>query len=260
MAMGSMIDRAWRLCGTGILFAVFGIGGLTLAVFVIPLVSVFSRDEETRTRRVRSLICRSFRGFLWLMHALGVADFIVDPEGKEKLLRSGGMIVVANHPTLIDVVQLLAQIEQGNCIVKRAIWNNLFLGGVVRAANYISNRDSEELLSKCAAVLRRGETLVIFPEATRTTPGRAMKLRRGAARIALMAGVPVQLVHLRCNPSTLSKAEHWYEIPPQRPCFKMTVGDTLDVGRFLVEGEHRSLASRRLTRVLCRTLMSNESD
>ena len=256
MAMGSMIDRAWRLCGTGFSFAVFGIGGLILAVFMFPLVSAFSKDEETRTRRVRSLVCRSFRGFLWLTHALGVADFIVDPEGNEKLSRSGGMIVIANHPTLIDVVQLLAQIEHGNCIVKRAMWNNLFLGGVVRAANYISNSDSEELLSKCTDVLGRGETLVIFPEATRTVPGHAMKLRRGAAHIALTAGVPVQLVHLRCSPSTLSKAEHWYEVPPQRPCFRMRVGDTLDVGEFLVRGEHRSLAARRLTRVLRHSLLS----
>jgi len=85
-------------------------------------------------------------------------------------------------------------------------------------------------------------------------------LHRGAAHIALAAGVPVQLVHLTCNPSTLSKAEHWYEIPPKRPCFQLRVGDTLDVGEFLVRGEHRSLASRRLTRVLCRTLMSSESD
>ena len=166
------------------------------------------------------------------------------------------MIVVANHPTLIDVVQLLAQIEHGNCIVKRALWENPFLGGVVRATNYISNSDSEELLAKCADVLRRGETLVVFPEATRTIRGQAMRLRRGAARVALVAGVPVQFVHMTCNPSTLSKAEHWYEIPPRRPCFRMRVGARLDPSAFLADGEPRSLASRRLTRVMERTLLN----
>ncbi len=258
MAMGSMIDYLRRLFGTAISFTVYGIGGLILSVIVFPLIAVFSKDQETRTRRVRSLLSRSYANFIWLMQALGVATFEVDPRCREKLSRRGGLIVVANHPTLIDVIQILAQIEHGNCIVKTAMWNNPFLGGVVRCANYIPNNDSEELLLQCADVLRRGETLLIFPEATRTVPGEEMKLHRGAAHVALMSGVPVQLLHLSCEPPTLSKAGHWYQIPPRRPYFRMTVGDTLHVGDFLVEGESRSLASRRLTRVLHRKLLKTE--
>jgi len=255
-----MIDYLLRLICTAISFTIYGIGGIILSIVVIPLIALFSKDKETRVRRVRSVLLRSYRNFIWLMHTLGVARFEVDPQCSEKLSRPGGLIVVANHPTLIDVIQILAEIEHGNCIVKKAMWNNLFLGGVVRAANYIPNPDSEELLSRCADVLRQGETLVIFPEATRTVPGQAMKLHRGAAHVALLSGVPVQPVHLTCEPPTLSKAEHWYQIPPRRPCFKMTVGDTLRIGDFLVEGESRSLASRRLTRVLHRILLETEPD
>jgi len=258
--MGSMIDYLLRLIGTAISFMVYGIGGIILAIVVFPLIAVFSKDKETRLRRVRSILSRSYRNFLWLMHTVGVARFEVDPQCGEKLSRPGGLIVVANHPTLIDVIQILAEIEHGNCIVKKALWNNPFLGGVVRAANYIPNADSEELLLRCAEVLRRGEKLVIFPEATRTVPGQPMKLHRGAAHVALMSGVPIQPVHLSCDPPTLSKAEHWYHIPPRRPYFKMTVGDTLRTGDFLVEGESRSLASRRLTRVLQRILLQTEPD
>ena len=195
------------------------------------------------------------------MHALGVADFIVDPNARERLSmgnetrdEEAGLIVVANHPTLIDVVQLLAQIEHGNCIVKHAIWANPFLGGVMRAANYISNDNSEELLSSCVEALERGETLVIFPEATRTVSGQDMKFRRGAAQVALASGVPVQFVHFSCNPSTLTKAERWYNIPSKRPCFRMRVGDRLDPGEFQIHGERRSVASRRLTRAMHGTL------
>jgi 1-acyl-sn-glycerol-3-phosphate acyltransferase len=247
MAVGALINRAWRLFGTGLSFTVFGVGGLLLAVLVFPAISVFSRDEETRTRRARRMVNRSYRSFLWMMHGLGVFDFDVDPEWREKFKADGGLIVVANHPTLIDVVQLLAEVEQGNCIVKRALWNNPFLGGVVRATNYISNDDSEELLARCVEVLKNGETLVIFPEATRTVPGEPMRLRRGAARVALAAKVPMQMVHINCEPSTLTKAEHWYQIPARRPCLRMRVGDRLDIGAFARTGEEPSMASRRLT-------------
>ena len=250
MAVGALINRAWRLFGTGLSFTVFGVGGLFLAVLVFPAISVFSRDEKTRTLRARWMVNRSYRSFLWMMHGLGVFDFDVDPNCRERFKADGGLIVVANHPTLIDVVQLLAEVEQGNCIVKRALWNNPFLGGVVRATNYISNDDSEELLARCVEVLKNGETLVIFPEATRTVPGEAMRLRRGAARVALSAKVPMQMVHISCEPATLTKAEHWYQIPVRRPCLRMRVGDRLDIGAFERTGEEPSMASRRLTELM----------
>jgi len=253
-----MIDYLRRLFGTAIGFTVFGIGGLLQTIVLFPLIALFSRDEETRTRRVRALISRSFRAFVWLIETLGVMELEMDPQARQKL-SGGGTVVVANHPTLIDVVVLLAQIEHGNCIVKRAAWNNLFLAGVVRAANYISNDDAEELLASCTQALDRGETLVIFPEATRTVPGQTMKVYRGAARVALAARAPVQFVHLDCTPPTLSKSEHWYEIPSRRFCFRLAVGDTLDATEFLLAGEHQSLAARRLTQVMRRTLMNAES-
>lgn len=256
--MAAVINRAWRFFGTGLSFAVFGVGGLILAVFVFPMISLTARDTETRTRRARSLVSRSFRLFLWMMHGLGVFDFDVDPACKDAFNAQNGLIIVANHPTLIDVVQLLAEVAHGNCIVKEALFKNPFLGGVVRATNYISNDESEELITHCVEVLKKGETLVIFPEATRTVPGQPMRLRRGAARVALAAGVPMQMVHIRCNPSTLTKAERWYEIPVRRPCLQMSVGDRLDIGVFARDGEEPSMASRRLTQLMHNKFMSFE--
>jgi len=256
--MATIINYGWRLFGTGLSFAVFGIGGLVLVVFVFPAISLFSANDEIRARRARATVSRSFRGFLWMMHGLRIFDFDVDPRCKEAFSADSGLIIAANHPTLIDVVQLLAKVKYGNCIVKRSLWQNFFLGGVMRATSYIPNDDSEDLIAMCVDVLKSGETLLIFPEATRTVPGQDMQLRRGAARVALAAGVPIQLVHIRCDPSTLTKAEHWYEIPPRRPCLQMSVGDRLDIGTFAREGEEPSMASRRLTELMYRRFTSKE--
>lgn len=258
--MAAIINYGWRVFGTGLSFAVFGLGGLILVVLVFPAISLFSRTEESRARRARAMVSRSFRGFLWMLHGIGIFDFDVDPRCEEAFSAESGLIIAANHPTLIDVVQLLARIEYGNCIVKRALWQNFFLGGVMRATNYIPNDGSEDLIAMCVKVLKSGETLVIFPEATRTVAGRDMQLRRGAARIALAASVPIQLVHIRCDPPTLTKAEHWYEIPPRRPCLQMRVGDRLDIGAFARKGEEPSMASRRLTDLMYRMFMSKESN
>jgi 1-acyl-sn-glycerol-3-phosphate acyltransferase len=259
MAVGALINRGWRLIGTGVSFTVFGIGGLILVVFIFPAIWLFSRDEETRARRSRAMVSLSFRRFLWMMHGLGVFDFDVDPACRAACRGDNGLIVVANHPTLIDVVQLLAEIPHGNCIVKKALWGNFFLGGVMRATSYISNDNSDELVPACVEVLERGETLVIFPEATRTVPGQPMRLRRGAARVALAAVVPIQMVHIGCSPSTLTKAEHWFEIPKRRPCLRMRVGDRLDIGAFARDGEEPSMASRRLTELMLSKFENNDN-
>jgi len=248
--MGALINRAWRFVGTAISFAVFGIGGLVLALIVFPAISLVSPDKDTRARRARAVVSHSFRSFLWMMHGLGVFDFDVDPGCREACRGDGGLIVVANHPTLIDVVQLLAEIPHGNCIVKKALWGNFFLGLVVRATGYIPNDDSEQLVPACVEVLQRGETLVIFPEATRTVPGKPMHLHRGAARIALAANVPLQMIHISCSPSTLTKAGHWFEIPKRRPCLRTRVGDRLHIGAFATDGEEPSIAARRLTELM----------
>jgi 1-acyl-sn-glycerol-3-phosphate acyltransferase len=136
----------------------------------------------------------------------------------------------------------------------------MVLGGVVRATNYIANDDPEALVLNCVEVLQKGETLVIFPEATRTVPGQPMSLRRGAARVALAAKVPMQMVHISCEPPTLTKAEHWYQIPQRRPCLRMRVGDRLDIETFARIGEEPSMASRRLTELMLSKFKNSDNN
>lgn len=243
-----MLDRTLRFFGTALSFAVFGVGGLLLTLFVFPVILLMPGSDRLRQYRARKLLSGCFRLFIRMMHALGVLD--LDLGDLSVLNTERGTVIVANHPTLIDVVLLLAYIEQGNCVVKRNLWRNPFLGGVVRAARYIPNVDSNIMLAECERVLRAGETLVVFPEGTRTRPEQPVRMRRGAAAIALRANAPLRLVHIRCRPSTLTKAEPWYRIPPRRPCFSLRVGERLEASDFLSDGIPPSVATRRLTAVL----------
>jgi 1-acyl-sn-glycerol-3-phosphate acyltransferase len=244
------LDRSWRLVATAVLFTVFGVGGVVAGVTVFPIIALLSREDEARTRRARGLVRRSFRSFLWLMKASRVARFDIEPGAAAKLAAERGTIIVANHPTLLDVVMLLALAEQANCVVKAALWRNPFLRWGVRAAGYIPNDDLEALMDSCDRVLREGQTLIIFPEATRTIPSKPIELQRGAASIALRADASLRVVHLKCEPPTLSKSENWYQIPAHQPCFSMRVGVTLHPRDYLRTGKHLAVATRRLTKAL----------
>jgi 1-acyl-sn-glycerol-3-phosphate acyltransferase len=239
------LERLWRQCGTAISFALFGIGGLFLTVFVFPAINLLFRDRERRARAAQRTVHLTWRLFVWIMVTLRVIDFEADGE---HLLRSDtGTLVIANHPSLIDVVLIMSLMTRTQCVVKPGVWNNPFMRGVIKAANYIPNLgDPERTLSDCVAALKAGNNLVIFPEGSRTVPGREMRLERGFANIAVRAGAPVRLVTVSCTPPTLRKGERWYQSPLRRPCFRVRVCDRMETGA-LYRSDTPSRDARRLT-------------
>ena len=110
-----------------------------------------------------------------MMRFLQVLKLEVDPQLKKRLATES-LFICASHPTLIDVVILHSLIENANCIVKAALRESFALSSPVRAANYIANDSGSELIEACAASLARGDTLVVFPEGTRSVPGKEPKL------------------------------------------------------------------------------------
>ncbi len=65
------------------------------------------------------------------------------------------------HPTLIDYVLLASVMPETDCLVKSALLKNPFLGGVVRAADYLINSEAETLLPRCQQRLAQGDALLI---------------------------------------------------------------------------------------------------
>ena len=114
--------RYWRIFATGLCFALFGIGGLLLSAFVFPLLLPVRRTDA-RIRAARTLIRFAFRAFIGAMRLFGVLRY--ETVGREKLDRAS-LLILANHPTLIDTVFLMAFVKDADCIVKTGLWANPF--------------------------------------------------------------------------------------------------------------------------------------
>ncbi len=238
-----------RLVGTALSFAFFGLGGVAIGLVFYPLIQLRYRGNSERRRAARLLIHRVFGLHFTFMRAIGVMEFHV--RGAELLRASRGELIVANHPTLVDVVFLISQMPDADCIVKDALWNNPFTRGPVRAADYILNDGSPAVIERCAERLRSGASLVIFPEGTRTVRGALLNpLQRGAANIAARSGAPCRPVIIRCEPLTLTKHEKWYRIPPRRFCMSMEVRDALPVASIVAESAGPAIAARRINEAL----------
>jgi 1-acyl-sn-glycerol-3-phosphate acyltransferase len=242
------IGKTWRALATGFSFAVFFGGGALAALTLFPLLGLLTPDPEKRHRRTRQVIRRLFQCYLGMLKLLRVLE--IDVSGTDALKRIEGHVVVANHPTLLDVVLLMALIPQVQCIVKHQLWNNRYLGGVVRHAGYIRNDlEPDALLSACQSAMREGANLIIFPQGTRSLPGEPFHFHRGVANIALLSGADIQTVAIRCTPLYLTKSDKWWRVPSRRPHFSVTVGDILSI-RKISEGLSRPLAARAVVKRL----------
>ncbi len=242
------LDWGWRLFVTGIAFTLFGLGGLTMTVLYFPILSLIIQDKDRRAALVQATIHQCFRFYLAIIETIGVCD--INVQNREYLKGVRGTLIIANHPSLLDTVILMGQMKRAQCIVKHELWNNFFLGGVMRAANYIRNdEDPTKLIEDCVRVLKKGENLIIFPEGTRTPPGKTLgKLQRGVANVLLNSEAPVLPVIIHCNHTTLAKGEPWYRIPPTRLAFNIRFSKPRITERSDGQSEvQHSLQTRRMT-------------
>jgi 1-acyl-sn-glycerol-3-phosphate acyltransferase len=154
-------------------------------------------------------------------------------------------MIVANHPSLIDVVFLIGLVPHANCVVKQSLWDNPFTRTPLRRTEYISNDGNMDMLDAAADALKQGQSLIIFPEGTRTQPGQAPAFHRGGAAIAVRGAKILTPVVIKVSPTTLTKAEPWYRIPKRRVHFSFRVGADIDPQAFAALGPAPQ-ASRKL--------------
>lgn len=225
--LGQRLARFWRQCGTAIAFVLFGIGGLVLSLVVFPMINLVFRDKKKRAAVAQRVVHFTWKIFVDILVGLRVIDF--QTEGSQLLRGDAGTLVIANHPSLLDVVLIMSLMDRTQCVVKADVWNNPFMKGVVRATNYIPNLgDSGRTLDDCVAALQAGNNLVIFPEGSRSVPGEKLRLERGFANIAVRGGVPIRLVTVSCRPPILRKGDPWYWSPLRRPCFRVHVHERIE--------------------------------
>lgn len=242
------LNRGWRVIATAIAFSVFGLGGLLLRLVAVPLLGGcrwWSREQ--RARIARRGVHLSFRAFIELMRVLGILTYEV--HGRQRLDRQG-LLILANHPTLLDVVFLISLVPNADCVVKGSLAGNPFTRGALRLTDYICNDSGAGLVEDCIASLQRGNNLIIFPEGTRTPVDGPMKLQRGAANIAVRGPNDITPVQIRCEPRSLTKGLPWWRVPPRPMHFTVAVQPDLAVRAFLEAAGGEAIAARELTTYL----------
>lgn len=236
------LNYGWRLFATGLSFTIFGLGGVIIPWIATPWIKISTSNQECRQRKARLLIHKTFRFFIHMMRFFGVLTWTI--ENEERLHRPG-ILVLANHPCLIDVVFLIAFIPNPDCIVKGRLLNNPAMSGYLRLTGFLVNDTGPGLIEGAKESLESGSALIIFPEGTRTEPNCPLHFQRGAANVALRTQTAITPVTILCQPLTLTKKHQWYHIPAQKLRMTLLVGEEIPVTPY--NQQSPSLAARQLT-------------
>lgn len=239
------LNYYWRLFATAVAYLLFGIGGVLIPLLALPIFYLLPGGLSERQIYTRRLVHRTFLIFIRIMRLLGILTWEIS--GLDKLKRPG-ILVLANHPTLLDVVFLIAFIPNADCIVKSRLMRNPAMRGFVTLTGYITNDNADTLIDNAKASLEQGSTLIIFPEGTRSKPSQGIIFQRGAANIVIRSGFIPTPVIIECTPLTLSKQHKWYYIPERKPHFLFRVLDDIQINNFMKK--QPGLGARELTRYL----------
>ena len=243
-SIGALVGRFYRSIGQIALFTVFGVYGALMSVFIVPAYSLVVRGEARRAQNLRRVMFYTMRAYVGSMRILQLIDLEVI--GLDRAPPPGSLLV-ANHPSLIDALILLGYVKDAVVVAKRSLQVNAFTWGGIRGANYIVNADPQALIEECRARIVAGETLVLFPECTRTADDGVIRLQRGAAHVAVRSGCPVIPVTIEFSEPLLTKKSRWWLAPRVRPRVRVVAHAAIDPGQFLQGGHSVSRAARALT-------------
>ncbi len=240
-----------QVARTALGFAVFGVMASVLGLVALPLARIRSHDALERALWMQRVVHRAARIFMWLIDTLGAVKS--QGHGVERLAEAGPQLVVANHPTLIDVLALLAFMPQADLVVSVARVDNPFLRRLIQACGYLRNDDGPAIVAECVDRIRAGRSLIVFPEGTRSPKRGLRRLQRGAAHIALRAPCDLLPVMITCDPPAFGKGQKWYDLPDRAVRMTLMVGEPIAAESVLGEGMPPPVAARRLTSQLRET-------
>jgi len=198
----------------------------------------------------RAGIAYAYRCFWASACACGIMR--VDASCLDALRDEPGLIVAANHPTMLDALLLVAHLPRSACIMKASLMDNVFLGAGARLARYICNDSAWTMIRLSVSDLRAGGQLVIFPEGTRTTTPPLNAFRPGLTLISKLAKAPIQTVFIDTDTHYLSKGWPIWRVPALPLVFTLRLGERFpppqDSGAALVDLENyfsHSMQQRR---------------
>ena len=141
----------------------------------------------------------------WGRRLLFVSGVRMDVAGLERVPRQGGLVLVSNHQSMMDIPVLMAYLPVSfRFLAKRQLFRLPFIGWHLALGGHIKidrtdKRAAVRALSRARELLKRDTSVLVFAEGSRSASG-VQSFKAGAAHLAIKAGataVPIGLTGTR---------------------------------------------------------------
>lgn len=247
MSVTRRLLRLYHYPANIVSWALFAAVGLLLNLLCAPL--LLSPHRARHGSRVRAMIRRLFGAWCAWLHFTRL--IYVRFHGFTPAAVAGPAVYIANHPGLLDATFILSQLPDAICIFKPEIIRSPVLGPAALMAGYASGDNGVDLIREVAALVSAGNSLLIFPEGTRTAAAVNLNpFRPGFAVIAARAHVPVRLILVRAPRDLVPKGWSWWRAPSFPAKVDITLLGELPMRAGETATELTARAARRLSEAL----------
>jgi 1-acyl-sn-glycerol-3-phosphate acyltransferase len=219
---GPALRLLWPLAWLGLQLQLLLLGLMSVA-WNLAALGLHPLLPRAAGRRVgRAMIAWGYGLFWRIARCSGMLR--LDASVLDALRDEPGLIVVANHPSMLDALMLVARLPRSACIMKASLLRNPLLGPGARLARYIRNDSAYGMVHCAVNDLRAGGQLVMFPEGTRTTRWPVNRFHPSFTLIAKRAQVPIQTVFIDTDSPYLGKGWPLWRLPPLPIRFSVRLG------------------------------------
>src|SRR4051794_12776808 len=191
---------------------------LILGPFLLVAGVTFDRTRRIARRCAQAIYAPLLRHYGRLAGAPLQVD--VAPHLPE-LQEIGPCIVVANHASSTDVIMLMQLppgIGDGRIWAKGWPFRRPLLGWLMQLSGHL-RVDDFNLLPDARDLLQEGESMLVFPESSRSRTGRLGRFRDGAFLLAVRTGRPIVPVAIHGTFASFPPEQPWIF----RPVLRMEV-------------------------------------
>lgn len=249
----------FHIIGKLLSLTIFGVGTVLLSIICFPIGKLIFRKKISFRYHMRHFVYVLFQFFIGFMWIVGVIKIKVNKKGYLNKLRSA--IVVANHPAYLDSPVMIAQLSHTSIIAKASLSKKNIMHAVINELYMPNSLPYEEMLARAKEDLAYGNTIMLFPEGTRSTPYGQNHYKKGAARISLATGCPIIPVYIGgTSKKGLGKGDKVLQFAPKsRYIFDLQVKEPVYPEEF--KGLPEAIAAKRMIRKISEVLSdeSNES-
>jgi 1-acyl-sn-glycerol-3-phosphate acyltransferase len=170
-------------------FTLFFISGLLFPISFLIFLLTFAFD--------RNLLLLHRYSCLWSWIILSVNPYWkVRIVGREKIDRKVRYVMVSNHASGADIMVLFKLFADFKWVAKKGLFIIPFIGWNMMLNRYIpiersKGRSKMKMMDKAVESIRNGNSVMIFPEGTRTRDGNLQPFKSGAFRLALETQSPI---------------------------------------------------------------------